>query len=224
MTSGAASMPDDPPRRRGRPPAGGREAILAAARELLRERGIARVTSREVAALAGVSEASVFYHYKDRAGLLQAVFEQGLEPLQALSSSRRLSGVDLHEALTRFANTLDGFLDQALPVIAAAQSDTALRDAMAAYMTEQDLGPHRGVATLGEYLAAEQAAGRVRRGVDPNAVAMLFVGACFTRAAQRQMPAAVAELPGVEDIVRAAEALLRQDGGADTGRGLPADL
>jgi len=224
VTSGAASMPDDPPRRRGRPPAGGREAILAAARELLRERGIARVTSREVAALAGVSEASVFYHYKDRAGLLQAVFEQGLEPLQALSSSRRLSGVDLHEALTRFANTLDGFLDQALPVIAAAQSDTALRDAMAAYMTEQDLGPHRGVATLGEYLAAEQAAGRVRRGVDPNAVAMLFVGACFTRAAQRQMPAAVAELPGVEDIVRAAEALLRQDGGADTGRGLPADL
>src|SRR5438270_6632094 len=154
-------------KRRGRPPAGGREAILATALQLLRERGIARVTSREVAALAGVSEASIFYHYKDRAGLLQAVFEQGLEPLQALSSSGRLSGVDLPDALTRFANTLDGFLDQALPVMAAAQSDATLRDTMAAYMTEQDLGPHRGVATLGAYLAAEQAAGRVRAGIDP---------------------------------------------------------
>jgi AcrR family transcriptional regulator len=209
VTGGAASMPDDPPRRRGRPPAGGREAILSAALQLLRERGIARVTSREVAALAGVSEASVFYHYKDRAGLLQAVFEQGLEPLQALASGRGLAGAGLHDVLTQFADTLDRFLDQALPVMAAAQSDNALRDAMAAYMTEQDLGPHRGVAALGGYLAAEQAAGRVRAGVEPRAVAMLFVGACYTRAAQRQMPARVDELPALEDIIGATEELLR---------------
>jgi AcrR family transcriptional regulator len=165
-----------------------------------------------VAAQAGVSEASVFYHYKDRAGLLQAVFEQGLAPLQALASDRGLAGAGLHEVLTRYAHTLDGFLDQALPVMAAAQSDTALRDAMAAYMTEQDLGPHRGVAALGEYLAAEQAAGRVRAGVDPHAVAMLFVGACYTRAAQRQMPAKVTDLPALGDIIDAIVGLLRPDG------------
>ena len=94
------------PKRRGRPPAGGREAILAAALKLLRERGIARVTSREVAALAGVSEASVFYHYKDRAGLLQAVFEQGLHPLRELVESGWELGPDLHEVLTRFGTTL----------------------------------------------------------------------------------------------------------------------
>ncbi len=205
-------MPPEVPRRRGRPPAGGREAILAAALELLRERGIARVTSREVAALAGVSEASVFYHYKDRAGLLRAVFEQGLQPLQALAEQGGMAGVDLHDVLTRYADTLDEFLDQALPVMAAAQSDTALRDAMAAYMTEQDLGPHRGVGALGDYLAAEQAAGRVRSGVDPRAVAMLFVGACYTRAAQRQMPAEVAELPALEDVIGATEELLRPVG------------
>src|SRR5579884_1705370 len=163
VTSLPGSMADDAPRRRGRPPAGGREAILAAALRLIRERGIARVTSREVAAAAGVSEASVFYHYKDRAGLLQAVFEQGLQPLQALALGGGLSGAELHDALTRYAHTLDEFLDQALPVMAAAQSDTALRDAMAAYMTEQNLGPHRGIAALGDYLAAEQAAGRARR-------------------------------------------------------------
>jgi AcrR family transcriptional regulator len=196
------------PRRRGRPPAGGREAILSAALALLRERGIARVTSREVAAQAGVSEASVFYHYKDRAGLLQAVFEQGIRPLKALSDGG-LSGGDLHDVLTRFAATLEQFLDQALPVMAAAQSDSSLREAMSTYMTEQDLGPHRGVAALGEYLASEQSAGRVRAEVDPHATAMLFVGACYTRAAQRQMPVHVADLPAREDIIRATEQLLR---------------
>jgi AcrR family transcriptional regulator len=203
-----ASGPDDAPRRRGRPPAGGREAILASALQLLRERGIARVTAREVAWLAGVSEASVFYHYKDRAGLLQAVFEQGVKPLQELAEGGGLTGADVHDALTRFARTLEEFLDQALPVMSAAQSDIALRDAMAAYMTDQDLGPHRGVKTVGDYLASEQAAGRVRGGVDPYAVAMLFVGACYTRSAQRQMPTDVAELPSLESIIAATEALL----------------
>lgn len=198
-------------RPRGRPPAGGREAILAAALNLLRERGIARVRTREVAAVAGVSEASVFYHYKDRAGLLRAVFEQGLVPLQELAAGGGLAGADLHAVLTRFGTTLERFLDQALPVIAAAQSEVSLRDAIGAYMSEEDLGPHRGVRALGEYLAGEQAAGRVRAGVDPHAVAMMFVGACYTRAAQRQMPAHVADLPTLGDVVRAAEALLLAD-------------
>ncbi len=203
-------MTDEVPRRRGRPPAGGREAILASALQLLRERGIARVTSREVAALAGVSEASVFYHYRDRAGLLRAVFEEGLRPLQALAEGGTLPGTDPRDVLTLYGRTLEEFLDQALPVIAAAQSDTALSDSMGEYMTDQDLGPHRGVRALGDYFAAEQAAGRARRDVDPFAVAMLFIGACYTRAAQRQMPAHTAELPPLDDLIEAVVGLLRQ--------------
>lgn len=197
------------PRRRGRPSAGGREAILGAALTLLRERGIARVTSREVAALARVSEASVFYHYKDRAGLLQAVFEEGLAPLSDLAARGGLRGRGVREVLTGLGTTLEGFLDQALPVMAAAQSDAALRDSLAAYMSEHDLGPHRGVRALGDYLAAEQAAGRVRVQADPHAVAMMFVGACYTRAAQRQLPLHAVDLPALEDIITAAEKLLR---------------
>ena len=195
------------PKRRGRPSAGGREAILAAASTLLRERGVARVTSREVAALAGVSEASVFYHYKDRAGLLQAVFEHGLEPLRRLAD--QMSGEDMFDVLITLGTTLEQFLDEALPVLSAAQSDVALRDLLAAYMTEYDLGPHRGVRGLGNYLAEEQSAGRVRADVDAYAVAMMFVGACYTRAAQRQLPRHAAALPPLEDIVRATEDLLR---------------
>lgn len=201
-------MTADVPKRRGRPPAGGREAILDAALQLLRERGIARLTSREVAALAGVSEASVFYHYRDRVGLLQAVFEEGLRPLRELAGAG-YSG-PLRETLMVYGKTLEAFLDQALPVIAAAESDRSLREVMAAYMSEQDLGPHRGVSSLGDYLGAEQAAGRVRAGVDPYAVAMLFVGACYTRAAQRQIPMA-GELPPLQNVVDAFAAMVRAE-------------
>ena len=201
-------MISDTPKRRGRPSAGGREAILAAALQVIRERGIARLTAREVAGIAGVSEASVFYHYKDRFGLLQAVFEEGLRPLRELADRGISPGEDPREVLTLYGHTLETFLDGALPVIAAAQSDIELRDAMAAYMSEHSLGPHRGVKAIGDYFAAEQAAGRARGGVEPCAVAMMFIGACYTRSSQRQMPLPDVELPPLEDIIDAVVALM----------------
>ena len=113
--------------------------------------------------------------------------------------------------LTLYGHTLEAFLEQALPVIAAAQSDTELRESMAAYMADHDLGPHRGVRAIGDYLAAEQAAGRARPGIDPYAIAMMFIGACYTRSAQRQMPLPSAKLPALEDIIDATVALLAPD-------------
>jgi AcrR family transcriptional regulator len=205
------TVADQTPKRRGRPPAGGREAILAAALQVIRERGIARLTAREVASLAGVSEASVFYHYKDRFGLLQAVFEESLRPLMELAEGGVEPGSDLRLVLSLYGHTLENFLDGVLPVIAAAQSDAELRDSMAAYMAEHDLGPHRGVRAIGDYLRGEQAAGRVRDDVDPYAVAMMFIGSCYTRSSQRQMPLSDVELPPLEDVIEAMVALLAPD-------------
>jgi AcrR family transcriptional regulator len=203
------TLVNETPKRRGRPPAGGREAIIAAALQVIRERGIARLTAREVAALAGVSEASVFYHYKDRAGLLQAVFAEGVAPLKALAENAVQPGSDPREVLMLYGSTLEAFLDQVLPVIAAAQSDSELRDVLAAYMAENDMGPHRGVAAIGAYFAGEQAAGRARADLDPDALAMMFVGACHTRASQRQLPLPAAKLPPLEEIIDATVAALR---------------
>jgi AcrR family transcriptional regulator len=206
-------MPEQQAKRRGRPPAGGREAILAAALELLRERGVARMTTRAVAERAGVSEASVFYHYTDRAGLLKAVFEAGVRPLQAAGEDGRISGPTPAQSLARFGHALERFLDQALPVMTAAQSDRELCDALAAYMSAEQLGPHRGVDAVAAYIADEQAAGRVRSDVEPEAIALMFVGACFLRTSQRQMPVPKVALPALERAIAALETMLRPDHG-----------
>ena len=201
-------MPEPQPKRRGRPASGVREAILSATLELLRERGIARLTTRDVAELAGVSEGSVFYHYSDRAGLLKAVFETGVRPLQAFGPDRRISGPNLAATLARFGRALERYLDQVLPVMTAAQSDIELRDALAAHMTEQELGPHRGVDALAAYLADEQEAGRVRADVDPRALALMFVGSCLLRSSQRQMPVHKVALPSLDRVITTLEAML----------------
>jgi AcrR family transcriptional regulator len=194
-------MTDTAPRRRGRPPSGGREAILEATLALLRERGVARLTTRDVAERAGVSEASVYYHYTDKAGLLRAVFTSALARLQRAA----LAGDD---ALAEFGRELERFLEQALPVMTAAQSDAALRDELAAFMVENDLGPHRGVQTLAAQLAAGQRAGTVRADVDPEAAALLFVSSCLLRVTQRQFLGA-AGAPPLPSAERTAETFAR---------------
>ena len=67
-------------RRPGRPVGSqtgeGREALLQAARALLAQRGLPRVTVREVARRAGVQPALVNYYFGGKAGLLRAVVDR----------------------------------------------------------------------------------------------------------------------------------------------------
>ncbi len=67
-------------RRPGRPAGGqpgeGQEALLQAARELMIEKGLPRLTVREVAERAGVKPALVNYYFGGKQGLLQALTDQ----------------------------------------------------------------------------------------------------------------------------------------------------
>ncbi|HET9074360.1 MAG TPA: TetR/AcrR family transcriptional regulator, partial [Solirubrobacteraceae bacterium] len=176
------------PRRRGRPSSGGREAILDAALELLREEGVAKLTSREVAARAGVSDASVYYHFGDRPGLLLAVFAHGVPPLDFLVGEPDPEDLlELPELVDVALASLGRFFADLLPMMTAAQSDADLGRAMARHIEVTDAGPHKGVQALAGYLRREQAAGRVGADVDPEAAALLIIDTAFSRAARRLM-------------------------------------
>jgi AcrR family transcriptional regulator len=177
---------EEPPKRRGRPPSGGREAIVEAALDVLRNEGIANLTSREVAARAGVSDASVYYHFGDRAGLLMAVFAHGMKPLKFMHESD-VSALQPTEVLRAALASLERFFEDVLPVFHAAQADPDLRAALAKFVEEKDLGPHKGVNLLGGYLRAQQQTGRISAEADPEAIALMVINHAFVRSACRQM-------------------------------------
>jgi AcrR family transcriptional regulator len=208
-------MPDavaEPAKRgRGRPSAGAREAILAAALDLVSEHGLARLTTREVARRAGVSEASVFYHYRDKVGLMQAVILGGLEPLKGLDADMLAgrTGEPLEMTLRHLATALERFLDRTMPLVEAVQADAAVRAEFAARLAEQDLGPHRGVRLVAEHLAEMRQLGAVRPDADPAAAAAMLFGSCFLRAWLRHLTGqADLAVPGLAETTRAMARLL----------------
>ena len=160
--------------------------MLAAALELLREKGAARLTTREVAERAGVSEGSVFYHFKDRAGLLVAVISDGVRGLGEPSGQARRPH-DLRGLIEGFSATVESFLDDALVAMIGAQSDAQLRVAMVEFLLTKDVGPHRGVDALGSVLGRLQELGEVRGDVDSRAAAYLVLSSSFQRACLRLM-------------------------------------
>jgi AcrR family transcriptional regulator len=171
-----------PGRTRGRPPSGGRAEILRATLALLREKGVAKLTTREVARRAGVSEGSIFYHFTDRPGLLTATFEHTLGPLH-LGPPVDSGEVDLRAFLLESAQQIEDFLEDGLVVLMAAQADLELQERLGAFMRENDYGPHRGVASIGADLAKRQAAGAIRADVDPHVIASMLINDAFQRAA-----------------------------------------
>ncbi|MGV9673746.1 TetR/AcrR family transcriptional regulator [Nocardia sp. NPDC003482] len=189
---------------RGRPRTGVREAVIDSAQRLLTESGVARLSTKEVAARAGVAESSIFYHFGDRMGLLHAVIQQHLRPLKEMLGERS-GAADLRADLLALVATLEEFFLAAIPIMAAILSDAELRASYETRSRDLDLGPHRAVDAVLAQLAPGAA--------ELRPAALLLVGAAHQRALQRHLspPAALSELPSADAVVDAALPLFTPD-------------
>ena len=64
-----------------------REALLDAAEHAFRERGVARTSLADVAAAAGVTRGAVYWHFRDKADLFEALCERVQLPMEAMLAS-----------------------------------------------------------------------------------------------------------------------------------------
>jgi AcrR family transcriptional regulator len=79
-----------------------RRKILDSATEIFGSQGFARTSTEQVAEHAGYGQATVFFHFKTKAGLLQACLEEALERAKANLIPAEGSGtVDLLQRLDR---------------------------------------------------------------------------------------------------------------------------
>ena len=162
---------------------GTRDVILDAAAGVMRERGLANVTTRQIAAAAGYSEATLYKHFADKIELMLAVLQErstGFTDLAAALAPP--DGENLEQRLTAVARAAIVFYTDNFPMLASIFSDRTILAAHTDGLRKHGRGPHKVNETIADYLRAEADAGRIRRDADLYAAAGLLTGACMQHA------------------------------------------
>src|SRR5947199_8023810 len=139
---------------------GTRDQILDAAAHVMRTRGLAGATTKEIARAAGYSEATLYKHFQDKTEIFLGVLSEQLPPLGAVLEG--LAGQSTVRAnLVKVARAALDFYDESFPIAASVFSTRDLLSAHRAATRARDAGPRHPLASLAQYLRAEQKLGRL---------------------------------------------------------------
>lgn len=161
-----------------------RERILDAAYQVMSTLGLARTTTRQIARVAGYSEATLYKHFSDKTELFLAVLGERMPGLVELLTRLpdQVGQGAVAQRLEEVASQALRFYERGFPMLASLFAEPALlarhRQALAAV----GAGPHLTNELLAAYLRAERELGRIDPSVDPEAGAAMLLGACFQRA------------------------------------------
>jgi AcrR family transcriptional regulator len=161
-------------------PAPMRERIIAAAIDVIADRGIAAATTKEIARAAGVSEGSLYNHFSNKTALIGATMGELAGGIRNAMTAL-FAGVGtgpIEESLTAVAEAIIAFYRRILPVNGPVLGDPDMRAQIRRDMPEVGVGPLRGHEALTGYFTAEQSAGRVAPDARPPYLAALLIGAC----------------------------------------------
>ncbi|MEZ0115681.1 AcrR family transcriptional regulator [Catenulispora sp. EB89] len=154
-----------------------RDLILQAAVGMIAQSGVRGLRVEEIAAKAGASTGLIYYHFKDRAGLLRATLDYISDradryTAQALAAGR--SGAAHRDPRSELEQTLLLELQDDDEI---RENSTAWGELRASAIFETDLRERLEGATaawvreMAERVALAQEAGLAREGVDPDDVA-----------------------------------------------------
>lgn len=161
-----------------------RGRILSAAVSVMRERGVAGTTTKEIARVAGVAEGSIYNHFANKSELIAACMAEvagGVRGALARLMGRVGEGT-VEGNLTELAEAQIAFSTDLLPITGPVLGDHTLREWLRRGGPHQDEGPRPGPALghagLIAYLEAERRAGRLTEDARPPYLAAALIGAC----------------------------------------------
>ncbi|MGV2984182.1 TetR/AcrR family transcriptional regulator [Microbacterium sp. AGC85] len=149
-----------------------RASIAAAALDLINERGDARVGFAEVAERAGVSEATVVYHFPTRDHVLVAALEEADEVNSRVFEEADMRNMDVAEVVSMLATTSAGH-PQRMRLYTSQAANASDPDHPAhAWFVKHQQGTRDYFAWV---LRRDQAAGRAHEDVDPDQFARQMI-------------------------------------------------
>jgi AcrR family transcriptional regulator len=196
-----------------------RERMVEAAERVMRSKGLARSTTKEIAREAGYSEGAIYKHFESKEELFICVLTERLPSFVGILGElpRRAGQEALGGVLGEVASAALAFYGESFPMSASIFSEPGLLARHREEIHKRGAGPQKANEALAAYLEDERKLGRVREDADPEAAAAMLLGACFQRAffksfsGESDVP--VQEEGFVENIVRTLVRSLSPSGG-----------
>jgi AcrR family transcriptional regulator len=160
-----------------------RQLILDGAKKVVREKGLAGATTREIARAVGCADGTLYVHFADRVELFLALLRQSLPPMTGpLRELEYLAGRGTVRAnLETVVRGALAFMQEIVPLAASLFAEPELLRAHQEELRRCDEGPHISIAAVESYIRGEQRLGRVDKRVNPQIVYVLLFGACLHR-------------------------------------------
>jgi AcrR family transcriptional regulator len=161
-----------------------RAELIQAAYRLIRSRGVAGLTTRDIAREAGCSDGALYTHFPCKLDLLSAVCEERLPNLRGEIGDliARVGSDTVERNLLQIIKATQTFMAQLIPITTAVAADPDLRRRQREHFAGAVPPPRRTLELLSDYIAAEQRIGRVSTNVAPQVFASMLLGACYASA------------------------------------------
>ncbi|WP_116046017.1 TetR/AcrR family transcriptional regulator [Amycolatopsis palatopharyngis] len=162
-----------------------RDRVLDAAAHVMRTKGLAHATTKEIARQAGYSEATLYKHFRDKTELFVGVLNERVPSnlLVVLDGlPERVGQGRVAETLEEVARAAIAFYGATFPIAASVFSEPGLLAAHRKVLAERGSGPETVRDAVAGFLAAEQREGAISADIDAGAAAALLLGACLQHA------------------------------------------
>lgn len=160
-----------------------RQRILDATARLLRERGISRLTTREIAQAANAAEGSITKNFGGKLGLLIALLSRELPEARAWYDVLTPPGNrPMRSVLIDLVDRGIDYYTASLPLVAGAAADRELFREYQSVNRDNGTGPQLALDMVTEYLLRCQEAGELSTDRDPYSMALTLCGAAQVQA------------------------------------------
>jgi len=161
-----------------------RRAILDAAEELIRCRGMGGATTRAIAERAGCAEGTIYRHFPDKHTLICEIVHGSFPGFSELMESlpARAGTGSVRETLEEVGTNALAFFRNAIPLVAGPLGDPELLLQQRQFFIEGHTGPLVTFQALTAYLVREQQLGRISTRASAPHVTRLLFGAFFGQA------------------------------------------
>lgn len=156
-----------------------RQKILEATEKLIQMKGLARVTTKEIARETGLSEGALYRHFDHKEEVFFAILLKHLPTFLDILKRHTPGTGNIDENLEAIALAAITYYRQLIPMGASFLADT---DLLAQYRKKLHQGsgrPETFFEVVAAYIEEEQQMERIEKHVPAMSLAILLLGPCF---------------------------------------------